>query len=112
MDSLDLEAVDVDDDWLAAGGSAVRLAERRAVREVDVEQVDLPIARDELAAWAVDGARVVRPPSILAPLREASGYERERQSLRERRQLPLDGSRGIATRRSAVRRCFCSLRTP
>ena len=63
----DGRARDIDDHELVARGGRVGLAQRRAARDVDVEQVDLAVARDQLAA------RIDHHGGVVGPLRRRPG---------------------------------------
>src|SRR5580765_7637643 len=80
----ELPVLDVRDDRLLAGLLGLRLAVDDAA-DLDVEQVDLAVGRDELALWIEDEARVRAFLAALAQLDDRSADERDPVRARPRR---------------------------
>src|SRR5207247_8001814 len=78
-------------DRLGPGRARRRLAHRHAPRELDVEEVQLAIARDELAARADAAARVVGAWLAGRALEQRARTEMDREGAGERRQAPGEG---------------------
>src|SRR6185503_436399 len=71
------------DDGLLARRARARLFERRAVRQIDVEQMNLAIAREERPVRREERARVEGARVVAALLRHAAGDDEDAFRSRE-----------------------------